>query len=99
MPFYHITRHVLYIPSEKQTCEVYGIDRDPLNLKTISKRTDPEDPLRENDCRLLLVLNDGCHVTWKRMFEWLSEAETAGYELVSGFKTLSPYSQIILKGP
>jgi hypothetical protein len=33
------------------------------------------------------------------MWEWLSEAEKAGYELVSGYKELSPYSTLIIRGP
>jgi hypothetical protein len=42
---------------------------------------------------------DGEWVTWRRIWEWLSVAEEAGYSVVSGYEKLSPYSVIILKGP
>jgi hypothetical protein len=42
-------------------------------------------------------MRDGDYVTWDRFFEWLSEAESVGYELISGYKNLSPYSQMIIR--
>jgi hypothetical protein len=42
-------------------------------------------------------MRDGDYVTWERMMEWMSEAEEAGYEVISGFKKMSPYSTIIIK--
>lgn len=63
--------------------------------------TDADDPLRHDECGCtqLLVLPCGSYVTWHRFMEWLSVAEAAGYELVSGFKKLSPYSTIVVRGP
>ncbi len=65
--------------------------------------TDADDPLRLGGgcgCPVLLRMADGReYVTWDRIWEWLSDAEAAGYEVVSGFKKLSPYSVIILRGP
>ena len=99
-----LKRHVLYDVRDKQTREVWGPDRVPANLQTVPApraRVDCDDPLRDESgaCTPLFVLRDGCHVTWSRIMEFLSEADEAGYEVVSGFKHLSPYSQIVLRGP
>jgi hypothetical protein len=42
---------------------------------------------------------DGRYVPWSHFFEWASEAEAAGYEIVSGFKNLSPFTVVVLRGP
>ena len=83
-----------------ETEEVWGIDRPAPGLITTCapRDTDADDPLRRECNTYLLKTADGHHVTWHRMFEWLSEAEAAGYEVVSGFKKLSPYSSIVLRG-
>jgi hypothetical protein len=102
MPFYRIRRHVIYKPGCQQTEEVWGIDRTAPSLNTVGapRDTDEGDPLRSDGCGpQLLKLADGRWVTWERFFEWLSEAESAGYELVSGFKKMTPYSVLVLKGP
>jgi len=101
MPIYRLIRHVIYDPREKETREVWGIDRPPTSLPVVpsSRDTDKGDPLRKEDCSPLLVLSDGRKVTWDLMFEWMTEAEDAGYTILSGFKNLSPYTQIIIRGP
>ncbi len=101
MPFYQLRRQVIYRPDSQETVEVWGIDRKPKKLPTVGapKFTDADDPLGRGACSLLLVLRCGDYVTWERMTEWFSEAEAAGYEVISGFKKLSPYSSIVLKGP
>lgn len=106
MPIYRISRHVIYKPGCQQTEEVWGIDRQPggpLNVAGAPRFTDKDDPLLDErsvcGCKLLLKTAAGHWVTWHRMWEWLSEAEAAGYELVSGYKKLSPYSTLIIKGP
>jgi hypothetical protein len=102
MPFYRIKRHVIYKPGCQQTEEAWGIDRPApgLHTATAPRDTDADDPLRCGDCCTILIkMADGRYVTWDRMWEWLSEAEAAGYELVSGFKKMSPYSVLVLRGP
>ena len=101
MPIYKLIRHVIFRPGSQETQEVWGIDRAPASLPVVGAPpfTDADDPLRRGACRPLLVMQNGDYVTWHRFFEWLSEAEEAGYELISGFKNLSPYSQMILRGP
>jgi hypothetical protein len=101
MPFYKLIRHVIYKPDCQETQEVWGIDRVPANLPTTGAPifTDADDPLRKGPCSPLLLMCNGDYVTWHRFFDWLSEAEAAGYEMVSGFKNLTPYSQIVIKGP
>lgn len=102
MPIYRVRRHVIYKPGCQQTEEVWGIDRAAPGLNTVGapRYTDEGDPLRSEEfgCPQLLKLTDNRFVTWDRFFEWLSEAETAGYELVSGFKKMSPYSVFVLRG-
>jgi hypothetical protein len=44
-----------------------------------------------------LLLLDGDFVEWGRIWEWMSVAEEKGYEVVSGFKKLSPYSVIVIR--
>lgn len=99
MPFYRLRRHVVYSPRDQETHEVWGIDRPPANLETVGAPHDTDrcDPLRIR-CATLLSL-DGHWVTWNRFAEWLTAAEAAGYEIVSGLENLSPYSSILLKGP
>ncbi len=102
MPVYRVRRHVIYKPGCQQTEEVWGIDRAAAGLNTVGapRYTDEGDPLRNGECgSQLLKLADGRWVTWDRFFEWLSEAEVAGYELVSGFKKMSPYSVFVVRGP
>jgi len=101
MPVYRLIRHVIFRPGSQETQEVWGIDRAPAALPVVGAPsfTDADDPLRRGACSPLLVMRNGDYVTWDRFFEWLSEAEEPGYELVSGFKKLSPYSQMILRGP
>lgn len=108
MPLYRLRRHVVYNAACGQTREVWGVDR-PLSsalLKTASgpRDTDADDPLRVGNCGcacpLLLRLSDNSDfVGWDTIWTWLSDAEAAGYEVVSGFKKLSPYSVIVLRGP
>lgn len=99
MPVYRLIRHVVYRPGSQETAEVWGIDRYAEGLPTVGapNSTDADDPLRRGPCSPLLVMRDGDYVTWDRFFEWLSEAEEAGYELISGYKNLSPYSQMIIR--
>ena len=101
MPLYRLIRHVIYRPGSQETCEVWGIDREAhgIRLRAAPYGTDADDPIREGPCSLLLALKDGDFVTWNRMFEWLSEAEEAGYEVISDLKNLSPYSQILIFRP
>jgi hypothetical protein len=100
MPFYKLRRHVIYRNGSQETAEVWGIDRVPASLPTTGAppSTDADDPLGGGPCSPLLLMRDGDFVSWNRFMEWLSEAEEAGYELVSGFKNLSPYSQMVLRG-
>jgi len=101
MPIYRLIRHVVYHPGSQETQEVWGIDRPPSGLPTTGAPmfTDADDPLRRGACSPLLLMRDGDYVTWDRLFEWLGEAEEAGYTVLSGFKKLSPYSVIVLRGP
>ena len=103
MPVYRLRRHVIYRPGCQETEEVWGIDRRPAALPTACgpRDTDADDPLRARSCGapLLLKTADGDYVTWHRLMEWLSEAEAAGYELVSGYKKMSPYSTMVISGP
>ena len=100
MPLYVIKRHVVYGSQSQNEREVWGIDRAAPGLKTICapRDTDRCDPLRQG-CGTLLLTIGGEFVSWDRIFEWLSLAEVAGYTVVSGFKHLTPYSQIVLQGP
>ena len=100
MPIYKLIRHVIYRPGCQETREVWGVDRVPAGLPTVGapKFTDADDPLRRSDCSPLIVMRSGEYVTWDTMMEWLSEAEEAGYEVISGFKNLSPCSVILLRG-
>lgn len=102
--FYRVKRHVLYQSGEQQNREVWGIDRPATGLRTTgggARCLDNDDPLRSDgcDCVYLLQLADGRHVTWDRIWEWLSEASVARYTLVSGFEKMSPYSTLVLSGP
>jgi len=99
MPFYKLQRHVIYKPGSQETCEVWGIDREApgLPVRGAPYATDADDPLGGGPCSLLLVLRCGDYVTWDRFFEWLGEAEKAGYELVSGYQKLTPYSSLVLQ--
>lgn len=104
MPIYRLRRHVIYRAGGcQETEEVWGIDRRPAALPSMCapRDTDTDDPLRARDCGapVLLKTADGAFVTWHRLPEWLSEAEAAGYELVSGYKNLSPYTTMMLRGP
>ena len=102
MAMYRLIRHVIYRPGSQETIEVWGIDRPAPGLHTTGAPsfTDADDPLRRGSaCEQLLLMRDGDYVTWHRLTEWLGEASAAGYEVVSGFKKLSPYSTIVLKGP
>lgn len=104
MPIYRLRRHVIYRAAGcQETEEVWGIDRRPaaLGAACAPRDTDADDPLRARECGapLLLKTADGAFVTWHRLPEWLSEAEAAGYELVSGYKNLSPYTPMMLRGP
>ena len=98
MPFYKIQRHVIYRPGSQETREVWGIDREApgLPVRGAPYATDADDPLGQ-PCSLLLVLRDGDYVTWDRFFEWLGLAEEAGYELVSGYQKLTPYSSLVIR--
>jgi len=99
MPVYRLIRHVIYFPGSQDTEEVWGIDCPPPDLPTTSAPTftDADDPLRRGACVPLLLLRDGSYVNWERITDWLSEAEEAGYELVSGYQKLSPYSTMIIR--
>jgi len=101
MGLYRIKRHVIYRRCEEQHDEVWGIDRvaPGLNTSSAPPDTDRDDPLRKDECVILLRFTDRRFVTWDTLFEWLSEAESAGYELASGFQDLSPYSTVVLRGP
>lgn len=104
MPLYRLKRHVIYRPGCQDTEEVWGIDRRPVGLPVVCapRDTDRDDPLRaRDDCcgSWLLQTADGRYVSWHRFFEWASEAEAAGYEIVSGFKNLSPFTVVVLRGP
>ena len=97
---YRLIRHVI-IDRDRQPKEVWGIDRPAANLPTVPspKSTDKDDPLRQEPCSPLLTFQDGRFVTWDSIFEWFSEAESAGYTVLTGFKKLSPYTQIVIRGP
>ena len=103
MPFYRLRRHVVYDPACQQTREVWGIDRKAPGLRSrcAPRDTDADDPLscgsRGGCCDLELLLLDGDFVEWGRIWEWMSVAEEKGYEVVSGFKKLSPYSVIVIR--
>lgn len=103
MPLYRLRRHVIYDSACGQTREVWGTDRPfgspALKTRPAPRDTDADDPLRRGDCgcAVLLVL-EGHFVTWDAIWTWLSVAEGEGYEVVSGFKKLSPYSVIVLRG-
>jgi hypothetical protein len=98
MPIYSLSRHVIYKPGCQETIEVWGIDRPAHGIKTVCapRDTDADDPLR-SDRTFLLKLECGDYVTWDRMFEWLSEIEEHGYEVISGFEKMSPYTNIIIR--
>jgi hypothetical protein len=105
MPLYRMFRRVIFDTREQAYREAYGIDRTPANLPTkpAPRDTDKDDPIQglrsaTGACSPMLVLQDGSWVTWHKMFEFLSEAEDAGYTLISGFEKLSPYSTMILRG-
>ena len=100
MKTYRLIRHVVYLKGAQETQEVWGIDREAPGLPTTGAPafTDADDPLRRGPCSPLLLMRDGDYVTWHRLPEWFGEAEEAGYEVVSGFKKLSPYSTIIIRG-
>lgn len=108
MPFYRMSRRVVYDRAAQEYNEVWGVDRVSdsflLPTKPAPRDTDRDDPLNDPKreggcgCSALLTLRNGEWVTWKRMFEFLSEAEEAGYTLISGFEQLSPYSVMVLKG-
>lgn len=102
MGIYRLSRNVVYSAREQQTVEVWGIDRAAPGLpcESAPRDTNNDDPLfpSQDHCGcVLLLLLDGRWVTWDRIPEWLSVAEEAGYELVSGYKKLSPYSTIMIK--
>lgn len=108
MPLYRMLRRVVYDRAAQEYNEVWGIDRVSatflLPTKSAPRDTDRDDPLNDPKrepcgCTPLLTLQNGEWVTWKRMFEFLSEAEEAGYTLVSGFERMSPLSTLVLKGP
>ena len=93
MPVYRIRRHVL------RDEEVWGIDRSAPGLTSICapRDTDECDPLQRK-CGTLLLKIGPDFVTWNRIFEWLSLAENAGYEVVSGYENLTPFSVIVIRG-
>ena len=105
MPLYRLSRHVIYRSGCQQTDEVWGIDRAPpaasgLTVRCAPRDTDEGDPLRRRACGApLLLWQDDDYVAWGRIWEWLSAAEAASYEVVSGFKKMSPYSVIVIRGP
>ena len=93
---------MIYRPGTQETIEVWGIDRPAPGLPTVGAPsfTDADDPLHPGSaCTPLLLMRDGDYVTWHRLIEWIGEATAAGYDVVSGFKKLSPYSTIVLRGP
>ena len=97
MPIWRLRRHVVYEPGCAQTKEVWGIDRSAPGLEAVCapRDTDRDDPLAGGESLLLRL--DGEWVTWRRIWEWISVAENAGYEVVSDFAGLSPYSTIIIR--
>lgn len=106
MPLYRLRRHVIYDSACGQTREVWGVDR-PFGSPALKTRagpsdTDADDPLRRGTgrcgCAVLLCLPCGDYVSWDSIWTWLSLAEAEGYEVVSGFKKMSPYSAIVLRG-
>jgi len=102
MGVYRISRNVVYSVRDQNTVEVWGIDRvaPGLPCESAPRDTNNDDPLFPNHdscCCVLLLLLRGHWVTWNRIPEWLSVAEEAGYELVSGYKKLTPYSTIMIK--
>jgi hypothetical protein len=103
MPLYKLQRHVIYKPGCQETQEVWGVQRKPKALETCPapRDTDRDDPLRKDcgDCCTLLLKHEGQYVTWDRFIDWLSDAEEAGYELISGYKNMTPYTVFILRGP
>lgn len=104
MPIYKLRRHVIYKPGCQETHEVWGIDRMPaaLPVRPAPRDTDVDDPLRASDscgCLYLLCLCNGELVRWCDIAEWMSEAEEAGYTVISGYKDLSPYAIILIRGP
>jgi hypothetical protein len=105
MPIYCLSRHVVYRPGCQKTDEVWGIDRglpiaSGLATKCAPRDTDEDDPLRRRSCESpLLLWHKGDYVSWRFIWEWLSVAEAAGYEVVSGFSKISPYSVIVVRGP
>ena len=102
MPLYRLRRHVLYKPNCQQTEEVWGIDRPAPGLCTAPapRYTDEDDPLATAECCCSHLLRlKGHWVPWGQIWEWLSDAEAVGYEVVSGFENLTPYSVIVLRGP
>jgi len=103
MPVWRVQRHVVWEPACGQTREVWGIDRPAPGLEAVCapRDTDRDDPLFGPDdcCRSLLLRLDGGWVSWGRIWEWISAAEAAGYEVVSGFKELSPHATIVIRRP
>jgi len=108
MPLYHLRRHVVYDAACGQTREVWGVDRPlgstALKIRAAPRNTDADDPLRGGNCGcacplLLRTSDDSDYVGWHAIWVWLSDAEAAGYEVISGFKKMTPYSVIILRGP
>jgi len=102
MGVYRLSRNVVYSVRDQQTVEVWGIDRPApgLSFESAPRDTNNDDPLfpSQDHCGcVLLLLLCGRWVTWDRIPEWLSVAEEAGYELVSGYKKLLPYSTIMIK--
>ena len=102
MGIYRLSRNVVYSVREQNTVEVWGIDRPApgLHCESAPRDTNNDDPLAGNQnrcCCVLLLLLGRDWVTWDLIPEWLSVAEEAGYELVSGYKKLSPYSTIMIK--
>lgn len=97
---YCVKRNVVYSTRAQNTVEVWGIDRPAPDLpcEAAPRDTNADDPLAPEDtCSTVLLLLRGYWVTWDRFPEWLSFAEEVGYELVSGYKKLSPYSSIMIK--
>lgn len=104
MPLYKLHRHVIHKPNCMEAEEVWGINRappPPLETRGAPRDTDRDDPLRNRngDCCTQLLWRNGNYVPWHHVIDWLSDAEAAGYEVISGFKNLTPYSVILLRGP
>jgi hypothetical protein len=102
MGIYKLKRHVVTKPGCQEHIEVWGIDRAPTALPSCiaPNDTDAYDPLRKERCAVrLLRMADGELVTWDRIAEWFSEAEVAGYSIISGYENLSPYSVVLVRGP